>query len=64
MTEQIYQVAIVGGGVCGTALMYMLAEYTDIDDIILLEKYDGLAKVNSNGRNNSQTLPCGDIETN
>jgi malate dehydrogenase (quinone) len=64
MTEQIYQVAIVGGGVCGTALLYMLAEYTDIDDIILLEKYDGLAKVNSNGRNNSQTLHCGDIETN
>jgi len=64
MTEQVYQVAIVGGGVCGTALLYMLAEYTDINDIVLLEKYDGLAKVNSNGRNNSQTLHCGDIETN
>jgi malate dehydrogenase (quinone) len=64
MTEQVYEVAIVGGGVCGTALLYMLAEYTDIDNIVLLEKYDGLAKVNSNGRNNSQTLHCGDIETN
>lgn len=64
MTEQVYQVAVVGGGVCGTALLYMLAEYTDIDDIVLLEKYDGLAKVNSSGRNNSQTLHCGDIETN
>jgi malate dehydrogenase (quinone) len=64
VTEQVYQVAVVGGGVCGTALLYMLAEYTDIDDIILLEKYDGLAKVNSSGRNNSQTLHCGDIETN
>ena len=64
MTEQVYQVAVVGGGVCGTASLYMLAEYTDIDDIILLEKYDGLAKVNSSGRNNSQTLHCGDIETN
>jgi malate dehydrogenase (quinone) len=64
MTEQVYPVAIIGGGVCGTALLYMLAEYTDIDDIVLLEKYDGLAKVNSNGRNNSQTLHCGDIETN
>ncbi len=64
MTEPVYQVAIVGGGVCGTALLYMLAEYTDITDIVLLEKYGALAKVNSNGRNNSQTLHCGDIETN
>lgn len=64
MTDQVHEVAIVGGGVCGTALLYMLAEYTDIDDIVLLEKYDELAKVNSNGRNNSQTLHCGDIETN
>src|SRR5690554_1028502 len=64
MTEQIHQVAIVGGGVCGTALLYMLAEYTDINDIVLLEKYDAVAKVNSHGRNNSQTIHCGDIETN
>lgn len=62
--EQVHQVAIIGGGVCGTALLYMLAEYTDIDDVILIEKYDSLAKVNSSGRNNSQTLHCGDIETN
>jgi malate dehydrogenase (quinone) len=64
MTDKIHQVAIIGGGVCGTALLYMLAEYTDIDDVVLLEKYDGVAKVNSHGRNNSQTLHCGDIETN
>ncbi|PHS70312.1 MAG: malate:quinone oxidoreductase [Methylophaga sp.] len=64
MTEKIHQVAIIGGGVCGTALLYLLAEYTDIDDVILIEKYDGMAKVNSHGRNNSQTLHCGDIETN
>jgi len=64
MSEQIHQVAIIGGGVCGTALLYLLAEYSDVDDIVLLEKYDGVAKVNSHGRNNSQTLHCGDIETN
>ncbi len=64
MTEKVHQVAIIGGGVCGSALLYMLAEYTDINDIVLLEKYDGVAKVNSSGRNNSQTLHCGDIETN
>lgn len=64
MSEQIHQVAIIGGGVCGTALLYLLAEYSDINDIVLIEKYDGVAKVNSHGRNNSQTLHCGDIETN
>lgn len=64
MTDQIHQVAIIGGGVCGTALLYMLAEYTDINDIVLLEKYAGVARVNSHGRNNSQTIHCGDIETN
>ncbi|MDC9724949.1 MAG: FAD-dependent oxidoreductase [Gammaproteobacteria bacterium] len=64
MSEQIHNVAIIGGGVCGTALLYLLAEYSDVDDIVLIEKYDGVAKVNSHGRNNSQTLHCGDIETN
>jgi len=64
MSEQIHQVAIIGGGVCGSALLYLLAEYTDVNDVILIEKYDGVAKVNSHGRNNSQTLHCGDIETN
>lgn len=64
MTEQVHDVAIIGGGVCGTALLYMLTEYSDIQDIALIEKYDDVAKVNSHGRNNSQTLHCGDIETN
>jgi len=64
MTEQVHDVAIIGGGVCGTALLYMLTEYSDIQDITLIEKYDDVAKVNSHGRNNSQTLHCGDIETN
>jgi len=57
-------VAIVGGGISGTALLYLLARYTDIKDICLFEKYDKIAIVNSNGTHNSQTLHCGDIETN
>ena len=64
MSEQIHQVAIIGGGVCGTALLYLLAEFSDVSDVVLIEKYNSIAKVNSHGRNNSQTLHCGDIETN
>ena len=59
-----YDVIIIGGGVSGTALLYLLAEYTDLNDVMLLEKYGVIANVNSHGRNNSQTLHCGDIETN
>ena len=59
-----HDVIIIGGGVSGTALLYLLAEYTDISNIMLFEKYGTIASVNSHGRNNSQTLHCGDIETN
>ena len=59
-----HDVIIIGGGISGTALLYLLAEYTDINDVILFEKYGTIASVNSHGRNNSQTLHCGDIETN
>ena len=57
-------VAIVGGGASGTALLYTLARYTNIERIILLEKYDQVGQVNSHAKNNSQTLHVGDIETN
>lgn len=59
-----HDVIIIGGGVSGTALLYLLAQYTDLNDVMLLEKYNVIANVNSHGRNNSQTLHCGDIETN
>jgi len=59
-----HDVIIIGGGVSGTALLYLLAKYTDLNDVMLLEKYGVIANVNSHGRNNSQTLHCGDIETN
>ncbi|MDH5300635.1 MAG: FAD-dependent oxidoreductase [Gammaproteobacteria bacterium] len=57
-------VVIIGGGVSGTALLHTLARYTDLKNITLTEKYASLASLNSHGRNNSQTLHCGDIETN
>ncbi|MCY4472449.1 MAG: FAD-dependent oxidoreductase [Kistimonas sp.] len=59
-----YDVVIVGGGVSGTALLYQLTRYTDVARVALLEKYDRLAQVNSRSSNNSQTIHCGDIETN
>lgn len=57
-------VAIIGGGITGTALFYELARRGDAGRVVLLEKYPSLASVNSDGRNNSQTLHYGDIETN
>ena len=46
------------------ALLYEAARYTDIASIGLVEKYAAPARVNSLSSNNSQTLHCGDIETN
>lgn len=59
-----YDVVIIGGGVTGTALLYILSAFTDIKRVLLLEKYGALAQVNSASKNNSQTLHFGDIETN
>lgn len=59
-----YDVVVIGGGVSGTALLYTLSRYTNITSIALLEKYGEFGQVNSKGKNNSQTLHIGDIETN
>jgi len=59
-----YDVLIIGGGVSGAALFYELERYTDVGSICLLEKYGALATLNSSAASNSQTLHCGDIETN
>lgn len=64
MSSNQYDLLIVGGGVSGTALLYMTAKYTNIKRIGLIEKYAAPARVNSLSSNNSQTLHCGDIETN
>lgn len=55
---------IIGGGISGSALLYVLTKYTDIKSIALIEKYSKVAQVNSNLNSNSQTLHFGDIETN
>lgn len=57
-------VLIVGGGVTGTALLFCLARYTDLQSVVLVDKEEGLAAINSRASNNSQTIHCGDIETN
>lgn len=59
-----YDVAIVGGGVCGTALLYCLSNYTNVGAIALVEKEADVALINSQKSSNSQTLHFGDIETN
>ncbi len=62
--KDTYDVIIVGGGITGASLLYTLTRYTDLKKILLIEKYDDLATLNSNSRNNAQTLHFGDIETN
>ncbi|CAD7288084.1 FAD-dependent oxidoreductase [Campylobacter suis] len=64
MQNRHFDVVIIGAGTSGTALFYELAAFTNIKNVALLEKYEGVATLNSNGRCNSQTIHCGDIETN
>jgi malate dehydrogenase (quinone) len=63
-SENIYEVAIIGAGVCGTSLLYSLSNYTNINKIVLIEKEADVALINSSKNSNSQTLHFGDIETN
>ncbi|KAF8822585.1 FAD Malate-dehydrogenase (MDH-FAD) [Cardiosporidium cionae] len=63
-SEKIYDVFIVGGGVTGTALLYTLSAFTDLSRVALCERRHEFAKVASAANNNSQTIHCGDIETN
>ena len=59
-----YDLLIIGAGVSGTALLYLASRYTDLSRIGIIDKYAAPARVNSLSSNNSQTLHCGDIETN
>eukprot|EP01068_Selenidium_serpulae_P010007 Selendium_serpulae@DN5370_c0_g1_i5.p1 len=62
--DQTYDVIIVGGGVTGTALLYELAAFTDLKRLALVERRNDVSQVASFPHNNSQTIHCGDIETN
>jgi len=62
--QNIYDLIIIGGGISGAALFYEISHYTNVNSIALLEKYDDLSTLNSNATANSQTIHCGDIETN
>src|SRR4028118_1859283 len=62
--NSVYEVAIIGGGISGTALLYTLSNYTNINRIALIEKKPEAALGNSHKTSNSQTLHFGDIETN
>ncbi|MGB5635239.1 MAG: FAD-dependent oxidoreductase [Waterburya sp.] len=64
MDSNTYEVVIIGGGVCGTALLYTLSKYTNVKSIALIEKETDVALINSFTNSNSQTLHFGDIETN
>ena len=62
--QEVYEVAIVGGGISGASLLYILSNYTNVNSIVLVEKNQEIALVNSHKTSNSQTLHFGDIETN
>lgn len=64
MSTNQYDLLIIGCGVSGSALLYLASKYSNIQQIGVLEKYAAPARVNSLSSNNSQTLHCGDIETN
>lgn len=59
-----HKVVIIGGGVTGCALAYVLSRFTNVKDIILLEKNSWVAEVNSHPLNNAQTSHDGSTETN
>lgn len=64
LVNKLFETAIIGGGVAGTSLLFTLAKYTNLKDIIIFEKYEEVSLLNSNPKANSQTLHVGDIETN
>lgn len=59
-----FDVVIIGGGISGTALFYVLSEYSDIASVAIVDKCHKWANISSSTRGNSQTLHDGSIETN
>ena len=46
MSQNHFDVVIVGAGISGTALFYELAAFSDVSRVALLEKYDSVAGLN------------------
>ena len=59
-----FDVVIVGAGVTGASLLYLLAKYSNVGSIAVIEKESSVAEISSHAAHNSQTLHFGDIETN
>lgn len=60
----VYDVAIIGAGVTGAASAMTLAKYTNVDNVVIIEKENAAAQINSHPLNNSQTSHDGGTETN
>lgn len=64
-THKQCDVLVVGAGVTGTSIARILnGQYGDFGKIILIERREAPALVNSHHRNNSQTSHDGSTETN
>jgi malate dehydrogenase (quinone) len=59
-----FDLLIVGLGVTGTALLWVLSKFTNIKNIAAIEKNGSVALVNSHPLNNAQTSHDGGTETN
>jgi len=55
VVNKLFDTAIIGAGVAGSALAFTLARYSDVKNIIVFEKYEEPAMLNSNPKSNSQT---------
>ncbi|MCX6714483.1 MAG: FAD-dependent oxidoreductase [Candidatus Uhrbacteria bacterium] len=60
----MYDVIVIGHGVTGAGLEWVLSRYSNATRILGIERRKGAGMVNSNVTNNSQTLHKGDIESN
>ncbi len=61
---EIRDLVIVGAGITGTSVLFALSAASNVKKITILERYSGVALVNSHPLNNSQTSHDGSTETN
>src|SRR6184192_3955140 len=53
--RDVYDVAIIGMGAVGTATGFLLAEFTNVQSLLFLEKENSVGRIASDRRTNSQT---------